>query len=259
MITRLLPIPVLLLIGALLSTCGPSQAQLDTAATQVASNVFATLTAQAPTVTPTFTPSPTSTETPTSTPTPPPTKTPTLVPMSTSTPRITPTPRLMAFALTSKDLPAGFVAVPSEQLGDLTQYWSDRAYAFALADENRSQAVVGVFILYAKRADQLTFDATLPQVVEIAAASFGGTDYEKLEGLEEIGEARAAITSVSRTSSISYRWDIVGFRRGQVAVLLIVTYPDGDKPAATLSDLARKLEGRLSLFPGTQVAYLRGK
>ena len=52
------------------SAWGPSQTDLDATATIVAINIFATLTAQAPTVTSTNTPSPTDTATPTSTSTP---------------------------------------------------------------------------------------------------------------------------------------------------------------------------------------------
>jgi hypothetical protein len=78
---------ITLLILTILPACGPSQAQLDATSTQVAANILATQTAQAPTNTPTSTPSPTATNTPTATPT----LTPTLTPTSTSTPTLTPT------------------------------------------------------------------------------------------------------------------------------------------------------------------------
>jgi hypothetical protein len=70
--TGTLLVMISLLICANLSACGPSQAEMNATVTQGAANIFATLTAQAPTATPTFTPSPTSTATPisTSTPTP---------------------------------------------------------------------------------------------------------------------------------------------------------------------------------------------
>ena len=51
-------VSVLLLIGIILSACGLSQAELDAKATQVAANIFATQTAQAPTATPTLYPKP---------------------------------------------------------------------------------------------------------------------------------------------------------------------------------------------------------
>ena len=89
-------VSVLLLIGIILSACGPSQANLDVRATQVAASIFATQTAQAPTVTPTFTPSPTPTATATATPTSTPTNTPTPTPTPTQalpTATASPTPK----------------------------------------------------------------------------------------------------------------------------------------------------------------------
>lgn len=250
MSSRFSPILLSLIIGILLSACGPSQAQLDAAATQVAANIFATQTAQAPTITPTFTPSPTATETPTSTPTLAPTNTPTLTPAPTRTrtPTLkpTPTPRLMALALTPNDLPAGFVTMPLDQARDWQQSWPEDTYGFVMGDEKRSQVVIGFLIPFPGRADQLRFDASLPQFVEFSAALVGGTDHKKLDGLDDIGDARAAITSIGRLSSISYRWDTIGFRRGEVAVILIVAYPDGDQPAVPLGDLARLQEARIS-------------
>ena len=83
---------ICLLTSAILVACGPSQAELDAQATEVAANIFATQTAEAPT--PTFTPTstPTPTFTPTQTPTPTKTPTPTFTPTSTPTPTFTPTP-----------------------------------------------------------------------------------------------------------------------------------------------------------------------
>jgi len=73
-----------------LTGCGPSEAELSAQATQVAHDIFATLTAEAPTFTPTATATPTSTNTPTSTPTETPTATAT--PTQTPTPTLTPSP-----------------------------------------------------------------------------------------------------------------------------------------------------------------------
>jgi hypothetical protein len=86
---------VVLLLGLVVAACGPSQAELDANATEIAAQVFATQTAVAPTpthtptVTPTATDTPTATLTPTATPTDTPTDTPT--PTDTSTPTATPT------------------------------------------------------------------------------------------------------------------------------------------------------------------------
>ncbi len=151
------------------------------------------------------------------------------------------------------------MAVPLGQARDWQRSWPLDAYGFMMADETRSQVVIGFLIPFPGRADQLRFDATLPQFVEYMAASVGGTDHKKLDGLDDIGEARAAITSISRPSSISYRWDTMGFRRGEVAVVLIVAYPDGDMPAAPVGDPARLLEARISQAHSLQVMRLDRK
>ena len=79
---KILPIVlVIALISALVVSCGPSQAMQDAQATLYAAAIYATQTAQAPTITP----SPTVTNTPTVTSTPTPTQTPTPLPSSTLT------------------------------------------------------------------------------------------------------------------------------------------------------------------------------
>jgi hypothetical protein len=75
---------ILLSACGILSACGPTQADQDATSTQIAANIFATQTAQAPTATATFTPSPTATVTPTATATP--TLTPTPTPLPTKNP-----------------------------------------------------------------------------------------------------------------------------------------------------------------------------
>lgn len=231
-----------LLISVILSACGPSQAELDATATQVAANIFATQTAQAPTATPTFTPSPSPTATPTATPTP--TSTPTITP--------TPTPRLLAVALTLGDLPAGFKAMPPEQIRNTEQNLPKGASAFGFSNDRLGLVIIGFLVPMSTRADQAAYDNALPQFTEVFAAAVGaGANPKELRGLDDIGEVRAGVTSVNKVGSLSLRWDILGFRRGEVGVLLIVSYPDGDKPAVPIGDLARLLDERISKFLAT--------
>lgn len=90
MYMKVLVVLACLLAGAVLAACGPSQAELDAQATEIAASIFGTQTAEAPTST--FTPTPTPTFTPTSTPTDTPTPTFTPTPAPTSTPTPTPVP-----------------------------------------------------------------------------------------------------------------------------------------------------------------------
>lgn len=89
LLKQMMGMALVLLTGVILTTCGPSQAELDAQATEVAAIIFATQTAEAPTLTPTptLTSTPTPTLPPTATPTPiPPTDTPTPTPSPTPTP-----------------------------------------------------------------------------------------------------------------------------------------------------------------------------
>jgi len=92
--TRIVFVLAPLLICVVLSACGLSPAEQAATATGAAANNFATLTARAPTVTPTFIPSPTATATPTDTPEP--TATYTATPKPTQTPTRTPPPPTVA-------------------------------------------------------------------------------------------------------------------------------------------------------------------
>lgn len=78
-----------LLTGGIVLACGKSDVDRDTQATQIAAEIFATQTAQAPTSA--NTPTTATTNTPTNTPTPTPTPTATVTPIPTSTPAPGPT------------------------------------------------------------------------------------------------------------------------------------------------------------------------
>ena len=94
------PILVSLLLVASVTACTSfSESQHNAEATEIAAQVFATQTAQAPTATPTASPTPTWTPMPTSTPSPTPTPTPTASPMPTTTPTLSPTQTSIPFPL----------------------------------------------------------------------------------------------------------------------------------------------------------------
>ena len=103
--TRNLILLVIFLLGGILSACGPSQADMDATATQVAGSIFGTQTAQVPTVTLTLTPNPTPTVT--LTPTPTVTSTPTLTPTATDTPTPTIDPSIL-FSDDFSDIDSGW-------------------------------------------------------------------------------------------------------------------------------------------------------
>lgn len=234
-----------LLTGALLSACGPSPAEQAGTATQIAANIFATQTAQAPTATPTYTPSPTATPTATATPTS--TSTPTPTETATITP--TPPPDLMAVAPALDDLPAGFIEVPQELLSEAQQSMPEDGYFFEFADQSGLQMIMGMLFSVPDRAEQATYDAMLPQLIEAFPAAFGaGPDIQTLTGLDGIGETRAGISSVGPLMAITMRWDVIGLRRGEIFAILIVGHPDGDEPLMPIEDFARLVDARIQNF-----------
>ena len=116
-----------------LAACAPSQQELDATATQNAANVFSTLTAEAPTLTPTSTntPLPTETPTPTLTPTPTQTPTPTATPEPTATPTATliPTPDIPMSVYKSKKYPFSI-----EYPGDWKKMAAETGITFGVTD-----------------------------------------------------------------------------------------------------------------------------
>ncbi len=252
-------ISISLLIVIMVSACGPSQAALDATTTQIAADIFATQTAQAPTITPTFTPSLTPTLTWTPTRTPLPTNTSTPIPTSTPTRTPTPTPRpaplLLSVALTQDDLPAGFKAVPAAQLQSLEQRLPGGSVAFGFADTGSTQTVIGFLYPVYTAASQAEFDERLPQLAKVMGMAVGAeTDTKDLRGLGDIGDARAGISTVGKMVGVSLRWDILGFRRGKIAALVLAAYPDGNKPLVPTADLARVVDKRAARFLATGLA-----
>lgn len=236
-----------LFICTVLSACGPSAEQLEATAVQATANTDATLTAQAPTATPTFTPTPTSTATPTSTPTPTPTKTP--------TPTATATPAFSSVALTIDDLPAGFEALPESDLQAMGQGFGDGASALGFQDPNSSQVIMAIFMPCTTRDEQLGFDAMMTQFVEIMAVSVGADiNPVELTSLEDVGSSRYGISAASKMGPSLVRWDVVALRRDEVLMIIMVAYPDGDKPAVPVVDLAHLLDERVQIYQEASIA-----
>jgi hypothetical protein len=233
---------VSLLICVAQAACGLSQAEKSATATQAAADTFATLTAQAPTGTPTYTPSPTVTPTATATVTP----TPTLKP--TNTPTITPTatPQWMGAGLVLEDLPEGFQPMLEEDLSSLRQGLPRDSLAFGFGDDAKSQVVMGFYYPLPTRAEQHAFDGVLKETLDYYASILGATTKPKpIPVKDDVGDARLAYTLALVKSGFKSRLDMIMFRRGEVAAVLFVFYPDGDKSSVHIVDLARLLDGRI--------------
>ncbi len=151
--------------------------------------------------------------------------------------------------LTLDNLPGGFEVIPAEQFRDSVRDLPDGSSVYGFQHDKSGQTVILFLIPYSEKAKQKMFDSILPQTVEVIATSVGADpENKRLKGLENIGEVRLGITSVGKEGSIPMRWDIVGFRRGEVGVYIISAYYDGDKPAVPIGDLARLQDERIKEF-----------
>jgi hypothetical protein len=243
--SRSICISICLSFSLLLISCGPSQAELDVQTTQIAANIYATQTAQAPTATATFTrtPTPTFTLTPTVTLTPTPTDTPTITP--------TPTPDLLKVGLTLKDLPDGFESLPDQQLKSMEQSFPAGSAAFGYTWQLKGVSVAGIVIPYPDRIQQLSFDESIPATIDVTASLLGqGGTSTKLKGIDDIGDARGGVSTVVKITSIALQADILVFRRNAIGIVLMVMNAKGDIPPVQIADLARTIDERIiAAFP----------
>jgi branched-chain amino acid transport system substrate-binding protein len=249
--------------GVVLAACGPSQEELDAQATEIAANVFATQTAEAPTVTPTFTPSPPPTATPTSTPTetatatPSPTPTRTPSPTPSHTPSPTPTPDLCAIAITQEDLPADFISFPmsAEQIGQDF----DTASAYMSLDMQNMNMVMCMAKLLPTAADQEAFITETDSAEELLGTmnmdfQVGGEeagvsmDMEVIPGLTGLGDASMGVRMVMRSADLPAPMimEIVAFRRGVAGVFLAELYTESVSPPMPMAELVALADGRLA-------------
>ncbi len=239
--TRTLFVVILLPSIFILAACGPSPDQVNATATQIAANIFATQTAQAPTATMTFTPSPTATSTPTLTPT----------PTSTSTPlpTATPTPGLASVAITLDDLPFGFDNMPASQLEDMKKQLPEDAAGFGFLDDQNFQIIVGLIFPLKVDPGVAAVDVMLPTFVNMYATMFGADkNVKNLAGIEDLGQARAGTTSTGPMYGFTLRWEFIAFYQNQAVVILVDGFQDTYTPDITAVDLSKLLDERIMHF-----------
>ena len=86
----------------------------------------------------------------------------------------------------------------------------------------------------------------MPQFLDILASPIDGDAIpEPLTGLDDIGESREGSTLLSDNEEPPMRWDLLVFRRGEVAVILYIVYPDEDEAIMPFQDIARLLDDRI--------------
>lgn len=256
----------ILLVGivviGLLVACGPSEEELNATSTQIAANIFATQTAEAPTSTntPTITSTPeptltpTSTQTPTNTPTPIPTATFTLTPTITPTP----TPELPTNLLTLADFPPGFEELPPDVMGFFGGSGFQESFdvSFGFLREEPFEFVFGIINRFSSEFEERIFDQEISSPETLAVSTLIGLgipgleddrvlDFAALSDLEDVGLSSTGATIAFNLEGETFQIDMVAFSRDKLGALIVVLYPYDTTAVTQVTDLARMLDTRL--------------
>lgn len=255
----ILVVTFVVVIGAVLTGCTGFQIdvmapEMAVAASDLSAAASPTLVSQAgtPTQTPTNTPRPTSTPVPTRT------------PAATATPRPTatrsaPTPTATIVddsdqLLRLRDLPSGFQRIDPMEMGLSEEALASSPVAiesiFAFANPEVSEFIGGGTTRLATFFDRIAFDLMLSNPELITSLVLGNLENVTLSGLQDmglplIGDNSKGLTVVAEVDGVQMRANLILFRKGSQGVALGQLYPNEEKPAAVVSDLAKIMVQRV--------------
>ena len=231
--TRISIFIAVILLGVILSGCGPSQTELDATATQVAASALETQTAAAPSSTPS------------------PTITPTAIPTATPTP--TPEPDASAMLDWKElDLPPSFVAFSPDtmgvQEGALAFGTTNKTYyivkGFVFFDIPRGEAVFGYTADLSGQSDRDVVDSILSDFKSWSEQGFTGggrtlLDSSVISGANNIGDKSSGIRIEYMGGGNHIVLKQLNFRIDDIYVIAIVKNFNGTDPLISVSDVAR--------------------
>jgi len=222
-----------ILLGVILSGCGPSQTELDATATQVAASVLETQTAAAPSSTPS------------------PTITPTAIPTATPTP--TPEPDASAMlAWEELDLPPSFEAISPDNMGvqegaiafGTTSKTYYIANSFVFFDIQRGEGVFGYTVDLSGQSDIAVVDNILSDFKSWSVPAYAGggrtlLDSSVISGTNNIGDKSSGIRIEYMGGGNHIVLKNITFRIDDIYVVAIVKNFTGTDPLISVSDVAR--------------------
>lgn len=139
-----------------------------------------------------------------------------------------------------------------DELSGIYQTMPAGTIGFGYIDEANSQLIMGFYSPILTRGEQLAFDKVLPDTAVLMASATGATTTPAaITGMDDIGDARSALTFLMAGGGFDMRVDFTLFRRGEVAAFLFTFYPDGDKPVFSADELARLLDQRIVEHSGS--------
>jgi hypothetical protein len=167
--------------------------------------------------------------------------------------------------LTLQDLPPGFTAIEVESLKNQLikekEFKTENIFAYQKSDDKQFQVILGFTMQIPTRIDQAGFDSSLRQG-DFTKAFIEGFNSSKptqfsspvpLSLGDNIGEISAGWVTKGKVEDIPMRGDMAIFRRGNLGVVLMTLYLDGDTPSIEIADAARKLDRRIvELNPPTK-------
>lgn len=184
-----------------------------------------------------------------------PTRVPTRTPKPTLTP--TPLPDISGIMLTEADLPKGFRSreirgLDAAELKKMDMVPED---FFLFQNDQALQTISGYRVLLKDPLARELADADIADQEQIKGyiASWSGADdilnSKPLNGFEQIGDSRMAISLGYASGKRGFRVDGVVLRRGSIYVLLTIDYRDGSSPLIKLKDLAAIFDKRIQEYP----------
>ena len=194
-----------------------------------------------------------------------------------ATPQLQTSPKV---TLTLEDMPPGFQVVPPQMTANFVELLKKQLGQVSLNPENlfafmsqtstpsssttssssSGQIVVG-YTGTLKETDKEQFDdyvkkmqqpevqeEMINQIRERLKSSTGIEiqEYSSIPELNNMGEVSTGMTLKISMAGQPMRIDIGSFRRNNYGALTAVMYPDGQPPKISLSEIARKLDGRIS-------------
>ncbi len=157
-------------------------------------------------------------------------------------------PTTTGAGLTLADFPPGFEAIPPAELGLVEGEAIGRGptieRSFAFGERARFELVWG-FTAQMVAAEVNPTSTDLLALLKQGLGEAAIQEHKDLPRPADLGNASVGLTALVAAGDLRTRVDGLAFRQGTRRAYLFMMYADGEDPALSLADLARKLHDRL--------------
>jgi hypothetical protein len=172
------------------------------------------------------------------------------------TPIHPPTPDPASQAIEQDDLPPGFTPISLGKYRAVLLSASLRGLIilkqFAFVGGVPTQIIVGGTFLIPNEAERRRFDSILETPELLAHALLGGYDHSTLFGITPLSDASLfgyislGMIANSKLALVQGTVELLAFRRGDIAVVLLTAYPAGARAIVSVEILTDRLDRRLA-------------